>query len=162
MMSSNGNIFRVTAYLCGEFTGPGEFPSQRPVTRMFSLISVWINGWVNNRKAGDLRRNRAHYGVIVMDTESKLSLRCQEYAVQINMQWCVLPLSVFAILFTGMKCNVYTCVCACVYVCVCVCAKSYSWAPKTGNHKHISQIPQNIKYSTMHHFVTEMHKCVNP
>ena len=35
-------------------------------TLMFSLICVWINGWVNNRKAGDLRRYRAHYGVIVM------------------------------------------------------------------------------------------------
>ena len=33
---------------------------------MFSLICVWINGWVNNRKAGDLRRHRAHYDVIVM------------------------------------------------------------------------------------------------
>ena len=33
---------------------------------MFSLICVWINGWVNNRKAGDLRRYRAHYDVIVM------------------------------------------------------------------------------------------------
>ena len=31
---------------------------------MFSLI--WINGWVNNRKAGDLRRHRAHCDVIVM------------------------------------------------------------------------------------------------
>ena len=33
---------------------------------MFSLICVWINGWVNNREAGDLRRQRAHYDVIVM------------------------------------------------------------------------------------------------
>ena len=33
---------------------------------MFSLISDWINGWVNNRDAGDLRRHRAHYDVIVM------------------------------------------------------------------------------------------------
>ena len=33
---------------------------------MFSLICVWINGWVNNGEAGDLRRYRAHYGVIVM------------------------------------------------------------------------------------------------
>ena len=33
---------------------------------MFSLICVWINAWVNNRKAGDLRRHRAHYDVIVM------------------------------------------------------------------------------------------------
>ena len=30
------------------------------------LICAWINGWVNNRKAGGLRRYRAHYGVIVM------------------------------------------------------------------------------------------------
>ena len=33
---------------------------------MFPLICVWINGWVNNREAGDLRRYRAHYDVIVM------------------------------------------------------------------------------------------------
>ena len=33
---------------------------------MFSLISFWINGWINNREAGDLRRCRAHYDVIVM------------------------------------------------------------------------------------------------
>ena len=26
----------------------------------------WINGWVNNRETGDLRRNRAHYDVTVM------------------------------------------------------------------------------------------------
>ena len=32
---------------------------------MFSLICVWINGWVNNREAGDLRRYRAHYYIIV-------------------------------------------------------------------------------------------------
>ena len=33
---------------------------------MFSLICVWINGWENNREAGDLRRYRAYYDVIVM------------------------------------------------------------------------------------------------
>ena len=33
---------------------------------MFSLICVWINGWENNREAGDLRRHRTHYDVIVM------------------------------------------------------------------------------------------------
>ena len=33
---------------------------------MFSLICVWINDRVNDREAGDLRRNRAHYDVIVM------------------------------------------------------------------------------------------------
>ena len=34
---------------------------------MFSLICAWTNGWVNNRKAGDFRRNRAHYDVIIME-----------------------------------------------------------------------------------------------
>ena len=38
MTSSNGNIFRVTGHLCGEFTGPGEFPAQRPVTRSFDVL----------------------------------------------------------------------------------------------------------------------------
>ena len=33
---------------------------------MFSLICARINGWVYNCEAGDLRRNRAHYDVIVM------------------------------------------------------------------------------------------------
>ena len=36
--SSNGNIFRVTGPLCGEFTGPGEFPTQRPVTHSFGVF----------------------------------------------------------------------------------------------------------------------------
>ena len=35
---------------------------------MFSLICVWINGWVNNGDAGDLRRYRAHNDVPVMST----------------------------------------------------------------------------------------------
>ena len=38
MTSSNGNIFRVTGHLCAEFTGPGEFPAQRPVTRGFDVF----------------------------------------------------------------------------------------------------------------------------
>ena len=33
---------------------------------MFSLIWAWINNWVNNREAGDLRRYRGHYDVSVM------------------------------------------------------------------------------------------------
>ena len=33
---------------------------------MFSLIYAWINYWVNNREAGDLRRQHGHYDVIVM------------------------------------------------------------------------------------------------
>ena len=35
---------------------------------MFSLICVWINGWVNNRKAGDLRCYHVQYDLIVMSS----------------------------------------------------------------------------------------------
>ena len=40
---------------------------------MFSLICARINVWANNRKAGDLRRHRTHYDVIVMTCEIWLS-----------------------------------------------------------------------------------------
>ena len=69
MTSSNGNIFRVTGPLCGEFTGPGEFPAQRPVTRSFDVIfDLRLNKRLSkqNRDAGDLRRHRRHYDVNVM------------------------------------------------------------------------------------------------
>ena len=35
----------------------------------FSLICVWINSWVNNHEAGDLRCYLAHYDVIVMQVQ---------------------------------------------------------------------------------------------
>ena len=34
---------------------------------MFLLVCAWTNGSANNRDASDLRRNRAHYDVTVMD-----------------------------------------------------------------------------------------------
>ena len=68
MTSSNGNIFRVTGHLCGEFTGPGEFPAQRPVTRSFDVfIDLRLNKRLSkNGEAGDLRRHRGHYDVNVI------------------------------------------------------------------------------------------------
>ena len=58
------------AICAGNSPVTGKFPAQRPVTRsfMFSLICAWINGWVNNGEAGDLRRHRAHYDVAIMVT----------------------------------------------------------------------------------------------
>ena len=38
---------------------------------MFTLICARMNGWVNNREAGDLRRYWVHYDVIVMNYVSK-------------------------------------------------------------------------------------------
>ena len=33
---------------------------------MFSLICAWENGWANQKDAGNLRRHRTHYDVIVV------------------------------------------------------------------------------------------------
>ena len=53
MTSSNGNIFRVTGPLCGEFTGPGDFPAQRPVTRSFDVFfDLRLNKRLNKQSWG--------------------------------------------------------------------------------------------------------------
>ena len=50
----------------------GEFPSQRPETRSFDVfLDLRPNKRVNNRKAGDLRRHRAHHDVTVMMMKTK-------------------------------------------------------------------------------------------
>ena len=52
---------------------------------MFILICARINGWVNTREAGDLRRYRPHYDVIVMcfysDTLSNERSSCGWFAM---------------------------------------------------------------------------------
>ena len=45
---------------------------------MFSLICAWINDWVNNRQAGDLRRHCCHYDVNVMHDEVLLVCRANK------------------------------------------------------------------------------------
>ena len=56
------------AICAGNSPVPGEFTTQRPVTRSFDVFfnQCLFNGWVNNGEAGDLRRYRAHYDVTVM------------------------------------------------------------------------------------------------
>ena len=62
------NFLRYWPFVRGIHRSPLNSPQkgQWRGALMFSLICVWINGWENNREAGDLRRYRAHYGVIVM------------------------------------------------------------------------------------------------
>ena len=56
------------AIYAGNSPVTSEFPTQRPVTRGFCVffICAWTNSWENNGGAGDLRRHRAHYDLIVM------------------------------------------------------------------------------------------------
>ena len=60
------------AFCGGNSAVTGELPSQRPETRSFDVFfGAWINGWVNNREAGDLRRHIAHYDVTVMHCDAR-------------------------------------------------------------------------------------------
>ena len=45
-------------------------------TLMFSSICAWINAWINNREAGDLRHHRTHYDVTVMRQENSCVANC--------------------------------------------------------------------------------------
>ena len=57
------------AIYAGNSTVTDEFPhkGQWRRTLMFSFICAWINGWVNNSEAGDLRRHHTHYDVTAMN-----------------------------------------------------------------------------------------------
>ena len=57
---------------------------------MFSLIYVWINGWVNNREAGDQRRYRTHNDVIVM---MKYFVIEAPGILTVNTEWLISVLS---------------------------------------------------------------------
>ena len=64
-------IFSALLALCaGNSPATGEFPAQRSVTWSFDVffICAWINRWVNNREAGDLRLRCAHYDVTVVNS----------------------------------------------------------------------------------------------
>ena len=52
---------------------------------MFSLICVWINGGVNNREAGDLRRYRTHYDVSVMEDKAVVVIIWVSWFAQVRL-----------------------------------------------------------------------------
>ena len=61
MTSSNGNIFSVIGHLCGELTGPGEFPAQRPVTWSFDVFfDLSLNKWLSKQSWGWWFETQSH------------------------------------------------------------------------------------------------------
>ena len=101
MTSSNGNIFRVTGPLCGEFTGPGEFPAQRPVTRSFDVffdlslnkrLSKQSWGWWFETSSGSLWHhcNDTSNGDVLC-VSSVLAKNCwknSKFVVNLSLMWC--------------------------------------------------------------------------
>ena len=66
MTPLNGNIFRVTGPLCGEFTGHRWIPLTKARDAKLWCFLWCAPDWVNNREAGDLGRHCAHDYVNVM------------------------------------------------------------------------------------------------
>ena len=67
MTPSNGNISALLTICAGNSPVPGEVPAQRLVTRGFDgFFYLGLNKRLNNHEAGDLKRYRDHYDVIVM------------------------------------------------------------------------------------------------
>ena len=62
------HFLRYWPFVRGTYRSPVNFPHKGKWRRalIFSLTCAWINAWVNNREAGDLRRHRAHYDAILM------------------------------------------------------------------------------------------------
>ena len=90
MTSSNGNVFRVTGPLCGEFTGPSDFPTQRPVTRSFDVffdlrlnkpLSKQSWGWWFQTLSHSLWRHRNECVVYVLYFPL---WRCVQYVVDLG------------------------------------------------------------------------------
>ena len=106
MTSSNGNIFRVTGHLCKEFTGHRWFPhkSQWRGALMNSLICARINGSANNRQAGDLRRHRAHYDVIVMFSSQWGAIGLSS-VMPLSTSWWRQGMETFSVLLTFCEGN---------------------------------------------------------
>ena len=117
MTSLNGNIFRVAGPLCGEFTGhlwPPRTKASDAELWCFLWSAPWINSWVNNREAGDLRRHCAHYDIIVM-TKGKLPSVLLEqqmmfsYNHEILMRYHYSHKMIGSILFHPAKIVIYCC-----------------------------------------------------
>ena len=115
MASSNGNIFRVTGHLCGEFTGPRWIPHTKA-----SDAELWCflwsasekNSWVNNREAGDLRSYRAHYDVTVMVTNTSMAeqngrnLENVSNMFYLNKNIWIL-IEIWNLFYNGVICNIW-------------------------------------------------------
>ena len=91
----HGDVIKWKQFLCywpfvrGIHRAPVNSPhkGQWRGALIFSLICLWIKGWVNNREAVDLRRHRAHYDVSVMlpDTQEIYSSVMNVYRNQNNI-----------------------------------------------------------------------------
>ena len=86
MTSSNGNIFRVTGHLYGEFTGPRWIPAQRPVTQS---LDVFFDLRLNERLSKQSRcwwfetllRPLCHHCNVIVDSQNNFEGNISNFVV---------------------------------------------------------------------------------
>ena len=97
------NIFRVTGPLWGESTGfpvDSHHKGQWRVTLMLSLICAWTNDWASNQDAGNLRRHRAYYDVIVMSyIHVYPELRYYEISIDIKLEYIYVYIYIYIYIY---------------------------------------------------------------
>ena len=74
-------------------TGESPHKGQWRGALIYPLIYAWMNDWVNDREAGDLRRHRAHYDVTVMSNCRFLTSMEIQYAHD-HTHHCILMLRI--------------------------------------------------------------------
>ena len=68
---------------------------------MLSLICAQINGWVNNREVGDLRRHRTNYDVTVMSLNISSSHNVVLYCLVFFFKFCRRRVGIWAKFLNG-------------------------------------------------------------
>ena len=81
---------RYWLFMRGIHRSPVNSPHKASDSELWYFLwsAPWINGWVNNRETGDLRRRHAHYDVIV------INLIGDGYG---PLQWVCLPIHIISI-----------------------------------------------------------------
>ena len=69
---------------------PVNSPHKGQWRRALTFSLIWINCWVNNREAGDLRRHRVHYDISVMWTSTD-NLQVHQFRELLRMRYECLP-----------------------------------------------------------------------
>ena len=90
MTSSNGNIFHVTVPLCREFTGHRWIPLTKASDAdlwCFLWSAPWINGWVNNHEAGDLRCHHASCDIVIFSDYGVIMMALQDHGPFWSEAW---------------------------------------------------------------------------
>ena len=134
------NFFVLLAICAGNHQWPVNSSHKGQWCRalIFSLICVWINGWVNNGEAGDLRRDHAHYDVTVMfkasisnrnwDSNGSRNSSLKNYSKMSIIYVFVINRSYFFHLIGNQFINWHITICCSI----CSCGRQI-WSPQTAN-----------------------------